>query len=962
MASVARVATSEALVEALQKSGLLAAEQMAKARQAAAATSDPKALARQLIKSGLITLWQAHQLLHGYYLLVVGKYKLLDQLASGATGRVYLAEHMQIQRRHALKILSRRHAAKPEVLKRFLADAERLCALDHRNLSHIYDVNQDGDKYFLVMEYVEGQSLQKVVEKSGPVAPALAALYALQAAEGLAHAHEQGVFHGDLQPASMLLDASGTVKITGIGQSRLVSPPAAGAADETTEAAALAATIYRAPELRSDSAAADARCDVYSLGSALCFLLAGKPAADAADARTLLEKTDVPADLVQLCVSMMAEDPGQRPAAMTDVLTALASLQLASPPPAGEPPTAEATGESPPAAAVPKRIKKPLVAKPLDERASAAKSINPQPAAQEVPDFALKGTKARRGAKPAAKAVATAGGEENAAGEPAAKRTSRMPLIIGGAIGGSVLVLGGIVLAVVLAMNWLGGPRETAVADAKAAKNQTAAQTPAAANPESNPETNPESNLETNPELNPTTAATAAPGLAAPGAAGGNALTPPSAVPAAVPAQVTQLPEGPPPSPMPAAAPMPPGTEPAAPAEQTAAVKPEPAEPAPPAKVAAPPAAPFAGFAKAVSLPKLEPGPMDPPSDPLAPLALGPCVVDEKAIVIAQLKGGEGAIRGSRQKFELAAAQDGTALRDWEISLASGAAKAIVALLSVKDDQLTFQWTPEAAKEPGSALLCNCGLKLSAGPDQHEVALREPIVGEPLVVNLERIGSSVKWNIDLLPDPKKIFIEVARLDGEFLEHKFKQRQTLEGSDRTELWTGSAEDSMPLGLRIDSSVAAQAIQIKASPQYQLKAMRQPQLLVKRELGVIEKQIDSSRFIANKRIEAAKKAKAEAQKTLSERDLERVNAADEQLTELKSLIEGLDGKAKIHFRVFYETGEGPIDLLVTEEAPLTEEGPAEEDEKPAADDADVEPAAKKPANAGEVRMTARRARAT
>jgi hypothetical protein len=262
---------------------------------------------------------------------------------------------------------------------------------------------------------------------------------------------------------------------------------------------------------------------------------------------------------------------------------------------------------------------------------------------------------------------------------------------------------------------------------------------------------------------------------------------------------------------------------------------------------------------------------------------------------------------------------------------------AVVAKLAAKEGQLTFQWTHEAAKQPGAELLCNCGLSLSAGPDQHSVAFREPIVGEPLVVNLERIGSTVKWSIDSLPDPKKVFIEIARLDGEFLEHKFKQRQTLEGSDRTELWTGSAEDAMPLGLRIESDVSAQTIQIKALPQYQLKAMRQPQMLVKKDLAAIEKRLDGSRFIANKKLEAISKAKgevAERQKNLTQVELDRVNVADEQLTELKSLIEGLDGKAKIHFRVFYDAGDGTIDLLVTEDAP------------PAGEDAAEEPAAEKP----------------
>jgi serine/threonine-protein kinase len=918
MANVARVATGEALVKALEKSGLLAADQLAQARAAAATTTDPKALARQLIKSGLITLWQANQLLHGYYLLVVGKYKLLDQLASGAGGRVYLAEHMQIQRRHALKILARRHAARPEVLKRFLDDAQRLCALDHRNLSHIYDVNQDGDKYFLVMEYVEGQSLQKLVEKSGPLAPALAVLYALQAAEGLAHAHGHGIVHGDLQPASLLVDASGTVKITGIGQARLLSPPAADNADETTEAAALAAAVYRAPELRSGGTAVDARCDVYSLGSVLSFLLAGKPAADAADARQLLEKTDVPAELVQLCVSLMADDPGQRPEAMTDVVSSLAALEVAQATPAVEPAPIQAT--------TPKRAKKPLVAKAVEP--PAAETVSPPTESQEIPAFSLKGTRPRRGAMPAAKPAAAAAAATSERAPTPGKR-SRLPLIIGGAVGGGVLVLGGIVLAVVLAMNWLQGAPETVVADAQTAQKKAAKPTPPAANPESNPETNPETSPVASPAPTATATSTAAPAV--------NPLTPPTAtIPAAVPAPVTQLPEAPP-------APMPGATVPVAAAEQPATEKPAAEKP----EAAAPPAAPFVGFAKAVSLPKLVPSPTDPPGEPLAPLVLGPCAVDDKAIVSVQLKGGEWAIRGGRQKFELAAADDGTALRDWEISLTGGnTAKAVVASLSAKEGELTFQWTPEAKGQQNAALLCNCGLKLSAGPDQHEMAFREPIISEPLAVELDK-PITVKWQLDLLPDPKHLYVTVARLDGDFTFHKFDKSEKIEASDdSTTIWTGSTDDAMPLGIRLSTTANVRGVEVKSSPLLKMANMQKPKPYQKQDINSIKSGLVRQRTSLTQQINLLKGDNdiVKKQKSAAGGRLEQLNAMVDQLDELTSTIDGLDGKAKIHFRVFYDAGDGPIDLLVTEETPPEDAG-----EKPAEEDAPAQPATKEPADA-------------
>src|SRR5262249_49046160 len=153
--------------------------------------------------------------------------------------------------------------------------------LEHRNISHVYDVNQEGDKHYIVMEHVEGEDLDRLVTRYGPVNLLQALDFIAQAAEGLAHAHENGVVHGDLKPSNLLRDTSGTIKILEIGQTGTGIAPEAEGADESIEMAALAAVIFQAPELRGDGEVADVACDVYSLGSVLCFLLTGKAAPDA---------------------------------------------------------------------------------------------------------------------------------------------------------------------------------------------------------------------------------------------------------------------------------------------------------------------------------------------------------------------------------------------------------------------------------------------------------------------------------------------------------------------------------------------------------------------------------------------------------------------------------------------------------------------------------------------------------
>src|SRR4029078_5797772 len=218
MAALTPVASVEALVSAIEKSGLLAAAGLEKVREAAAKASEPKALARDLMKGGVLTRWQAEQLINGYHRLVVGKYKLLDQIGTSPTGRLYLAEHVQMGRRHTLKVMARRLASNPDAVKHFLDSARNACSLDHRNISHVYDVNQDRIGHYVVMEFVEGQDLETLVERTGRVAPAQALDFVRQAAEGLAHAHASGVVHGDLKPANLLRDPSGTIKILEISQ------------------------------------------------------------------------------------------------------------------------------------------------------------------------------------------------------------------------------------------------------------------------------------------------------------------------------------------------------------------------------------------------------------------------------------------------------------------------------------------------------------------------------------------------------------------------------------------------------------------------------------------------------------------------------------------------------------------------------------------------------------------------
>src|SRR5437773_9152041 len=164
------------------------------------ASSDSKEIARDLVKAGLLTSFQAKHLAAGRYRgLVLGQYRLLDQIGKGGTGVVFLAEHRRLKRRAAIKVLPGGRTTEKETLERFYREARAVALLDHDNIVRAHDINHEGNIHYLVMEYVEGESLQKYVEKRGAIPPREAAQLVVQVAQGLHHAHERGLIHRDIK-------------------------------------------------------------------------------------------------------------------------------------------------------------------------------------------------------------------------------------------------------------------------------------------------------------------------------------------------------------------------------------------------------------------------------------------------------------------------------------------------------------------------------------------------------------------------------------------------------------------------------------------------------------------------------------------------------------------------------------------------------------------------------------------
>ena len=313
--------TPESFLEALEKSKLVDGEGLAQARKAAAQAGDAKSLAKRLIGSHLLTRWQAGRLLAGRTSFFLGKYKLIDLLGIGGIGQVFLARHTRMNRSVMLQIISKPVARDPEARAQFMAELRSVAALDHPHIVHTFDVDSDGNRYYLVMERVDGQDLQHLVESKGPLDPEHAADLVRQVADGLSYAHARGLVHHDVRPVNLVVGKEGVVKILGIGMARLAVGARAANGHEPPPS-----VDYLAPEQKADGARADHRADVYAMGATLFYLLAGRaPSAESGPAGIRDLRADVPEDLADLCAKMMAAEPESRFQSAEEVREALAA-------------------------------------------------------------------------------------------------------------------------------------------------------------------------------------------------------------------------------------------------------------------------------------------------------------------------------------------------------------------------------------------------------------------------------------------------------------------------------------------------------------------------------------------------------------------------------------------------------------------------------------------------------------
>jgi serine/threonine protein kinase len=358
----------------------------------------PHDLAKLLIAAGLITNFQAEQLLLGKWRgFTIGRYRVLERLGSGGMGNVYLCEHVQVRRKVAVKVLPTSQAQNPSALGRFYREARAAGVMDHPNLVKAHDIDEDGGLHFLVMDYVDGSSLQYIVSRFGPMHPIRAAQCISQAAQGLQHAYQAGLLHRDVKPANIMLDRTGTIRVLDLGLARFYHDDTDLLTLKYDDRNVLGTADFVSPEQALNSHDVDIRTDIYSLGATYYFLLVGHPPFPTGKiAQKLIWhqvrqptpirqlRPGMPADLVAVVEKMMAKLPSQRyqtPAAVVEALLPWASEPL-------EPPPEEEMPRLSPAVA-------PTIAAnpgPQTPQRGLAHQAMPSPVGQAAPDFVVAGS------------------------------------------------------------------------------------------------------------------------------------------------------------------------------------------------------------------------------------------------------------------------------------------------------------------------------------------------------------------------------------------------------------------------------------------------------------------------------------------------------------------------------------------------------------------------------------------
>jgi serine/threonine protein kinase len=329
----------EAVCNLLVKSGLLTPPQLrglSRRWRAEAGADDAAAFCQWLVAGGYATEYQAGLVMRGKVdHFFFGPYKLLERVGKGRMAGVYKAIH-PLGQVVAVKVLPPSKAKDPLILGRFRREARLAMRLKHPNVVRTFQAGEADGLHYIVMEYLDGETLEDVLRRRGRLPPDEAVRLTYQALLGLQHIHDCGMIHRDLKPGNLMLvggspatTRAATVKVMDIGLGKALfdegEPATAGNVQLTNEGTLLGTPDYMAPEQARSVQTADIRADVYALGCTLYHALAGQvPFPETSVVRLLIRHATeaprplsqlnpaVPSGLQQIVDWMMAKDPAQR--------------------------------------------------------------------------------------------------------------------------------------------------------------------------------------------------------------------------------------------------------------------------------------------------------------------------------------------------------------------------------------------------------------------------------------------------------------------------------------------------------------------------------------------------------------------------------------------------------------------------------------------------------------------------
>lgn len=278
----------------------------------------------------------------------IGGCTIMDLIGQGAVGDVFRAKQISLNRIVAIKVLARELNRNTALIKRFQREAHAVAQLSHQNIASVYDFGCAGETYYIVMEYVDGKSLDGIIQEAGRLEPPVALSYILQAAGGIAHAQKANILHRDIKPGNLLVSKEGVVKVVDFGLAKTEAETSSP--DLTSLGAMLGTPNYMSPEQCGGGRVTPAS-DVYCLGGTFYRILTGQTCFPSNNPVAVMVKhqseeplppylfrADLPAGYSEVIMKTLAKRPEDRYLTAEELVSDLKSLGD------GRPPKAAASG------------------------------------------------------------------------------------------------------------------------------------------------------------------------------------------------------------------------------------------------------------------------------------------------------------------------------------------------------------------------------------------------------------------------------------------------------------------------------------------------------------------------------------------------------------------------------------------------------------------------------------------